>query len=365
MQSSITMSKEPKKKTSPRSTSEYLKYSVGIDISKEKFDACISLIDKDQRIKVVATKSFKNIPGGFNEFYKWQQTKCKLPLPTAFVMEATGVYYEQLAWFLHRQETYVSVVLPNKSKKYLQSLGIKSKNDKIDAKGLARMAAEQRLEPWTPPREAIVELRSITRHRQSLQESRTRFNNQLSALRSGEFLNTKIESGLLEMIALLDEQIKQTEKLIKEKLEADKEMKEGAGILAEIKGVSSVTIATVFAETNCFEMFSNRSQLTSYSGYDVVENQSGKHIGKTKISKRGNAHIRRIMYMPALNVVTKGEPVFVNLYERVFERTRIKMKGYVAVQRELLCLMYTLWKKKEKYDREYYLRRSIHPVMQS
>ena len=60
--------------------------------------------------------------------------------------------------------------------------------------------------------------------------------------------------------------------------------------------------------------------------------------------------------MPALNVVSLGEPVFVNLYERVYGRTKIKMKGYVAVQRELLCLMYTLWKKNEKYDRKYYLR---------
>ena len=74
-----------------------------------------------------------------------------------------------------------------------------------------------------------------------------------------------------------------------------------------------ITIATVLAETNGFEMFSNHRQLTSYSGYDVVENQSGKRMGKTKISKKGNSHIRRILHMAALNVVAYGEPVFVNL----------------------------------------------------
>ena len=163
-------------------------------------------------------------------------------------------------------------------------------------------------------------------------------------------------SDLLDIISLLDKYIKQTEKLIIDKLESDEELKEGAENITVIKGVSTISVATVLAESNCFEMFTNKNQLTSYSGYDVIENQSGKHIGKTKISKKGNSHIRRIMHMPALNVVSYGEPVFVNLYERVYCRTKIKMKGYVAVQRDLLCLMYTLWKKKEKYDREYYLR---------
>ncbi|MCP4989128.1 MAG: IS110 family transposase [Colwellia sp.] len=350
------MSKESAKKTFLESAIHYLKYSVGTDISKKKFDCCISVIDNNQCVKIVATKEFKNSPGGFNEFYKWQQRKCKLSIPVVFAMEATGVYYEQLAWFLHRKELYLSVILPNKSKKYIQCLGLKSKNDKIDAKGISRMAAEQRLEPWVAPREAIVELRSITRHRESLQVSRTRFNNQLSALKSGEFINESIESDLLEIISLLDRNIKQTEKMITEKIKSDKELSEGAENIIAIKGVSFVSVGTILAETNCFKEFANQNQLTSYSGYDVIENQSGKHIGKTKISKKGNSHIRRIMHMPALNVVSYGEPVFVNLYERVYARTKIKMKGYVAVQRELLCLIYTLWKKKEKYDSKYYLR---------
>jgi transposase len=60
-----------------------------------------------------------------------------------FTMEATGVYYENLAWHLHQQDRQVSVVLANLAKKYLQSLGYKSKNDKIDAKGLAQMGRKE------------------------------------------------------------------------------------------------------------------------------------------------------------------------------------------------------------------------------
>ena len=91
MQSSITMSKEIKKRTSQKSETVFLKYSVGIDISKEKFDACISVIDQMQDVKVIATRGFNNSPVGFNSFIEWQSRKCKLDVPTVFTMEATGI----------------------------------------------------------------------------------------------------------------------------------------------------------------------------------------------------------------------------------------------------------------------------------
>jgi transposase len=358
----LTMSKEIKKGTTQKTETEYLKYSVGNDISKEKFDACVSIIDKLQNVKIVASKSFYNTPSGFKLFKEWQESKCKLDLPVVITMEATGIYYEKLAWFLYRQGLYVSVVLPNKAKKYMQGVGIKSKNDKIDAAGLARMGAEQSLLRWEAPKEAIVKLRDITRQRESLQEAKTVFNNQLSAYVCGEFVNENIVKNFGELISLLNKQIKETEKMIQEIIASNEEIKVKVDKIVEIKGVSTITVATIIAETNCFEEFSNQRQLVSYAGYDIIENQSGKHIGKTKISKKGNAHIRRILYMPSFNVVAYKEPVFVNLYELVFEKTKIKMKGYVAVQRKLLCLIYTLWKKNEKYNRNF---KNEHPVMLS
>ena len=362
MQSRITMSQEIKKRTSQKSVKEFFKYSVGNDISKDKFDACISVINQEQSVKVLATRTFKNSPGGFEEFLAWQTRKCKLNLPVVFTMEATGIYYEKLAWFLHRKDFYVSVLLPNKAEKYMQSIGFKSKNDKIDSIGLARMGAEQKLPEWKAPKEIVMELRDITRYRESLQESKTRFNNQLLAYQCGEFVDQSIAEGLKSIISTLEEQIRSTEKLIRDTVDSNEELKVGISQIVEIKGVSIISLVTILAETNCFEMFNNQRQVVSYAGYDVVENQSGKHAGRTKISKKGNSHIRRILHLPAFNVVAYGEPVFVNLYERVYGRTKIKMKGYVAVQRELLCLIYTLWKKKEKYQRNY---KNEHPEMQS
>jgi transposase len=347
------MSKENVKSASQKQKEQLLKYAVGNDISKDKFDACISVITTEQRVRVVASRTFSNQESGFKEFTSWIKTKCKEPLPIVINMEATGIYYERLAFYLHKRDYYASVVLPNKSKKYMQSLGLKSKNDKIDAQGLSRMAAEQRLEKWEAPAESIMLLRGITRQRESLQEARTQFNNQLLAYKCGEYVNLEIVKQLEATIKMLDQQIKETEMLIKVEVDRDEELKTKIPKITKVKGLGLITVATVLAETNCFKMFNNQGQLVSYSGYDVVENQSGKHVGKTKISKKGNSHIRRILHMPAMCVVTNNEPVFRSLFERVFERSKKKMKGYVAVQRKLLVLIYTLWKSDTEYDPNY------------
>ncbi len=107
-----------------------------------------------------------------------------------------------------------------------------------------------------------------------------------------------------------------------------------------------MTFAVVVSETNGFALITNSRQLSSYAGYDIVENQSGTRTGKTRISKKGNAHIRRVLNLPAFTVV-KYEPYFTAFYERIYSNTGLKKKAYTAVQRKLLCLMYCLWKKNE------------------
>lgn len=350
MQSRIIMSKEAKKRTLSKNQRNLLKYSVGVDISKENFEACISSIDIIQQTKVVATRSFSNTATGIESFYQWVQNKCKEPVPVVYVVEATGVYYERLAYYLTEQGCYISVVLANRAKKYLVSIGAKSKNDKIDSKGLARMGAEQYLEQWKAPGESIIQLRQLTRQKESLEKTKTSINNQLKALERAMYVNTMIIAQQKDLVKLIEEKIKETEKLISKQIREDEELSEKVKRITRVKGLSDLTVATVIAETNAFTHFNNQRQLVSYAGYDIIENQSGKHVGKTKISKKGNARIRRIMYMAALTAVSCNEPVFKNLYERVFERTRIKMKGYIAVQRKLLILIYTLWKNGEQYN---------------
>ena len=81
-----------------------LKQSVGIDISKDKLDVCFSVIDTTQKVTIKATRKFANHAKGFQELNEWVVKHGDPSLPIVYVMEATGVYYEQLAWFLYGLE---------------------------------------------------------------------------------------------------------------------------------------------------------------------------------------------------------------------------------------------------------------------
>jgi transposase len=190
----------------------------------------------------------------------------------------------------------------------------------------------------------------INRHCEQLTIHRTQLMNQLLSLNVGMYQNKPINQHLKKLISLIESQIKDTKVQIEVIIKNDPEILKRFNNIISIKGVGMLTLAVIISETNGFELFQNQRQLTSYAGYDIVENSSGKRIGKTRISKKGNSHIRRAMYMPALSVVRYKNPVFVSLYNRILQRTNKKMKAYVAVQRKLLCLVYTLWKKDEVYN---------------
>lgn len=328
-----------------------LKYCVGLDVSSKDFYACLSAIDLLQKVTVKCSSRFTNNVNGFSGLDAWLVKHCKeKDVPLVVVMEATGVYYENLALFLHLKGYDVSVVLPNKAKKYLQATGLKSKNDRIDAQGLSRMGAEQCLDLWQPKDEYFYQLRSLTRQHQSLQELKTNVNNQLHADQQGMYQNQIVIDQLMLLIKTINTQIRDMETAIAVHLNEDSEVAKLVEGITLIKGVGALTVAIILAETNGFALFKNIPQLISFAGYDVVENQSGNHVGKTRISKKGNGHIRRCLHMPAFSVVRYEQSPFIQLFNRTLQRHGIKMKSYVAVQKKLLVLIYIMWKKKEGYQ---------------
>lgn len=258
----------------------------------------------------------------------------------------------------------LAVVLPNKAKKYLQSLGLKSKNDKIDAKGLARMGAEQSLQLWQPMDDFFYQLRALTRQYQSLQELKTSIGNQLHAQEHSGMSNKIVIKQLKQLITNIDRQINAIEKAITGHINDNVVVAKKVEGICVVKGLGILTVAVILAETNGFILFKNARQLVSYAGYDVIENQSGNHIGKTKISKKGNSKIRRALHLPAFNVVRYKVAPFVALYKRTLPKHNVKMKSYVAVQKKLLLMIYTLWKKDEVYNPEVYKDKSTGDIEQ-
>lgn len=328
-----------------------IKYCLGVDVSKKDFHCCLSVIDQTQKVSVKGSRKFSNNKEGFKELHTWTQKQHKAPsIPLVVVMEATGIYYEQLALYLFQSGYALSVVLPNKAKKYLQSTGLKSKTDKIDAQGLARMGAEQRLELWQPMEAFFYELRALTRQHQSLQELKTSLTNQQQAQQLGMQVSKLVAKQLKALVATLDKQLAALQAAIQKHIASNAGVQQRVNNICRIKGLGWLSVAVVLAETNGFALFQNSRQLVSYAGYDVVENQSGNHRGRTRISKKGNARIRRVLHLPAFNMIRYEQTPFLGLYTRTLEKHGQKMKSYVAVQKKLLVVIYALWKQNKPYQ---------------
>ena len=92
-----------------------LKYVVGIDMASSDFEACIVKMDISCALHKIAGKSFPNTLSGFKSFFDWVQKKhLQKEVNLSFVVETTGVYHEQFAWFLFQNKQDLSVVLPSK-----------------------------------------------------------------------------------------------------------------------------------------------------------------------------------------------------------------------------------------------------------
>lgn len=326
---------------------------IGIDCSKDDFDASLSVIDSNREVEHLQYRKFKNNPEGFKNLEKWVHKNADPTIDLLFVMEATGVYHERLACFLYDHQKQVSIVLPKRAKDFSKTMKIKTINDKIAAKYLAVMGLEKKLDLWVRPPIVFMELRQLTREKERLQAHLTMIKNEYHAITSGEWESKRIIARLKQQAKLLETQIKEVIKDIQVILNKHPELKAKINKILTIPGIGMLTAVTVIAETKGFSQISNKRQLISYSGYDIQYHESGTSVHtKARISKRGNRHIRRAMHMPALasirNTVDNKE-----LFIRIVGRTGIKMKGVVAVQRKLLVMIYTLWKNNTQYDPNY------------
>jgi len=331
---------------------DILRQNVGIDVAKKSFVAAFTILGKDQTVACKSTKLFSNSPVGFQELMIWVKKHMVKDFQISYTMEATGVYYELLAYFLWEQGVRVHVILPNKAKKFAESLDAKSKTDNLDAKALGQMGVERNLKDWTLTSKIYRKLKTLTREKEELIKERTRLKNQLHAEQhSGDPIRSYLTRHE-NHVKYINKQIRAVEKEIKTLVIGDEFISKKIEKVTTIPGIGFITAVTVAAETNGFVNIQNIKQLTSYAGYDVRLRESGRWKGKTAISKQGNSHIRHALYMPSISSVQHSLT-----YKRVYERLNMqKHNGIIsgtAIQRKLLGLIYTLWKNDSEYIENY------------
>jgi transposase len=330
-----------------------LKQTVGIDVSYKTFDARFGTINTQQQITLSPSKSFKNSLAGFKLFLRWlKKYILSDDIPLVFVMEATGVYYEQLAHFLFQHKYQVAVILPNKIRNYAKSLESKSKTDPLDAAVITRFGLERLLTLWNPPSENMKTLRDLCREYHCLKANCTQIKNQLHALKSSFKPHRESFKRKTLLLKFLQRQIVLIQKELRALVKTEPDLAQRLKNIKTAKGLGDMTILTVLSETRCFELVSNQKQLTSYAGLDIVFNDSGLKKGRTSISKKGNTFIRKALFMPALSAC-RANPQMKQLYQRLVSKGKNKKLAIIAVARKLLLLIYTLWKSNSPYIPDY------------
>lgn len=338
---------------------EVLKQVLGIDVAQKELVVTLGRMIEDLSIDLYAFKVFKNNEKGFSALLEWVKKLTDDKKKVRFVMEATGVYHQKFAYFLDEKEYEVCVVLPNKISNYMRTLDNKTITDKTCSEAIAQFGLERKLDLWHRPKSIYRNLQQLTRERDQIVFERAMVKNHLHAEQSEAEPN---ESSILRIntrIKFLSGQEKEIKEEIKKWVNMDLVLKQEIENICTIPGIGELTAVIILAETNGFELIRSKRQLTSYAGLDVKEKQSGTSVkGKPRISKSGNRHLRKAMHLPALTVV-RWDDNFRDLYARIISKQGIKMKALIAVQRKLLEMVYTIFKNKCSYDKEYENKRMV------
>jgi transposase len=326
-----------------------IKQVIGIDVSKDTFHVCLGSIDESQCLKVIRQSSFDNTEKGFKQLENWKEKYSLKDMACRYVMEATGVYYENLAYFLTEREQQVCVLVPNKSKNFARSLDLKTKTDKVDAAMLCRIGLERALPAWNIPSPLMRQIKVLCREHKTLKASAAKLKTRLHAYEHSYSAQKHSVLRLKQQLRLLEKQITEVEKELREYIKQDQALEKRIANIEQVKGLGLITIITVIAETNGFAAINSSKQLASYSGLDIMMNQSGLYSGRTRISKKGNKHIRTALYLPAMSAI-RCNVRLKQFYNNVMQNHSCGKVGIVAVARKILILIYTLWKNQATYD---------------
>lgn len=313
--------------------------ALGIDISKLKFTAC--LIHQSGKLK---HKVFPNGEAGFEQLTGWLSRQGVERVHAC--LEATGTYSEPLALFLHEAGHRVSLVNPAAIKAFAGSCLSRTKTDRVDAALIARFCQAQQPPQWAPLPAEVRELQALVRRLDSLIEMRVMEENRLSSGITVEAVKESVE----ELIAYLSEQIRRTEELIHKHINHHPGLKQQSQLLDSIPGIGESTAALLLAELTNIKHYKSARQVAAYAGLVPRERQSGSSVrGRVRLSKIGNARLRRALYFPAITAL-RCSPFFQHWAEGLRQRGKCKMSVICAVMRKLIHLAYGVLKSGKEFD---------------
>jgi transposase len=311
---------------------------LGIDVAKETFQVTLVHAEQSRRAE------FPNELTGFAQLGRWLAKRDVAQVHAC--LEATGRYGDDLALWLHQAGHMVSIVNPARIKSYAQSQLRRNKTDMLDADVIADFCRTQQPEAWTPPSAEVRELQALVHHLEALEQMRQQEANRLSAGVPSATVRTTIEAHL----AFLDAQREQLEQQIREHIDQHPSLKEQLRLLCTIKGIGERTAFRLIAKD--LRRYADARAAVADAGLNPRIVNSGVFKGRTRLSKVGDASLRKALYFPAV-VAIQHNPIVQPFCERLAQRGLCNLALIGAAMRKLLCLAYGVLKSGQPFDPHY------------
>ena len=311
---------------------------LGIDLAKLTFDATLLTATGEQHYH-----SFSNTPEGFTQLQTWLAQYGVTQVHAC--MEATNVYWEALATWLHAQGHTVSVVNPARIKGYAQATMQRNKTDKLDSAVIACFCRTHRPKAWQPLSDTQRRLRALVRHRDDLLQTQLQQQNRLR-----DTTDTVVRASLEALIEVVAKQLEAVERAIKEHLAADSELCTNLQLLTSIVGIGMITAAKLLAELGEIEQYESAKAAAADMGLTPSHFESGTSVRRrARMSKVGKVGLRAALYWPAITAMQRC-PGCRAYAERLAARGKAKKVVIGAVMRKLVHIIYGVLKHRTPYD---------------
>jgi transposase len=320
---------------------------LGIDVAKKSLDVALM---NDQKM---LSKSFENSPAGYQGMAAWLK---KHQSSQAHVcLEATGQYGDGVAEYFYQQGHPVSVVNPARIKHYANSKLQRNKTDKADAQLIAKYCEREIPALWTPPPASFRDLQALVRHLDGLLETQSQEKNRLT---SGVRTQAVVAS-LNALIAFLDQQIRECKQAIQDHIDRYPELRYRQDLLVSIPGIGRLTAAKLLGEIRNILDFESARQLAAYAGLTPRNVFSGTSVHKkSRLTKTGNAHLRKALYMSAISA-KRHNPIVSQFCTRLSTNGLRPMEVIGAAMRKLLHLTFGVLKSGRPFDPNYLMCQQV------
>jgi transposase len=304
---------------------------VGIDVAKDKVDACIRALTLRQ--------TYPSTAQGQRKLVAWLR---KHRVNKA-VMEASGGYERGWARVLREAGIEVRIVDPKRVRSFALSAGRLAKNDAIDAEMIAWFAETFREAPSQTHDAAHEELQTLVKARLGLIDFRMRLVSQSEHAASG--LVQKAHAHILKSLAC---EIAKLEAAISAKVKSTPDFAGRAEIIESVPG---------FAETSSANLVAGMPELGQVSGGIAAaliglapyDDDSGKRRGERHI-KGGRRWVRNAIYMPCVGAATLNNPVLKTYYQRLLAKGKSPKVALIACMRKLIVILNTMIARRQKWD---------------